>query len=152
MTRNYKFGVGGLLLVGAIGYLMYAGVQQSSMYYVTIEEFGARKEGLKDQGLRVAGRVTAGSVQKNTTAKGTHLRFTMGDFVEGGVSNGHELLPVEYTGILPDMFDEGRDVIVEGTYTGGVLQANTVMTSCPSKYEAPTDAVEARGPKYSADN
>src|SRR5678815_3305749 len=104
MTRNYKFGIGGLLLVGAIGYLMYAGVQQSSLYYVTIEEFGARKASLTNQGLRVAGRVTAGSVQKNMTAKGTHLRFTMGDFVEGGASNGHELLPVEYTGVLPDMF------------------------------------------------
>src|SRR5262245_55815843 len=135
MTRNRKFGIGAILLVVAIGYLMYAGVQQSSLYYVTIDEFEARRAALVDQGLRVAGRVTAGSVQKQTSAAGTQLKFTMGEFTEGGVPNGKPVLPVEFTGVLPDMFAEGRDVIVEGTYTGGILKAQTVMTSCPSKYE-----------------
>jgi cytochrome c-type biogenesis protein CcmE len=143
MTRSYKFGVGAVLLVGAIGYLMYAGVQQSSLYYVTMDEFAGRKEALANQGLRVAGRVTAGSVQKHTSAKGTELKFSIGDFVEGGVADGQPLLPVEYTGILPDMFAEGRDVIVEGTYVNGVLRAQTVMTSCPSKYEPAVAEAEA---------
>jgi len=35
------------------------------------------------------------------------------------------------------MFAEGRDVIVEGRYNAGsALAAKTIMTSCPSKYEA----------------
>jgi len=45
-------------------------------------------------------------------------------------------VPVHYQGVLPDMFAEGRDVIVEGRYdAGGALAAKTLMTSCPSKYE-----------------
>jgi len=37
---------------------------------------------------------------------------------------------------LPDMFAEGRDVIIEGRYNAGsALSAKTIMTSCPSKYE-----------------
>jgi hypothetical protein len=53
-------------------------------------------------------------------------------------------LPVAYTGIVPDMFAEGRDVIIEGRYVDGVLQAHAVMTSCPSKYEPkPGDAAQA---------
>src|SRR5262245_59128724 len=107
MTKNQKFAVGALLLIGAIGYLMYAGVQQTSLYYVTIEEFAEQRGRLDNHGLRVAGRVTAGSVQKKTSAVGTELRFTMGDFVEGGAANNAVLLPVEYTGVLPDMFAEG---------------------------------------------
>jgi cytochrome c-type biogenesis protein CcmE len=144
MTRKYKFGVGAVLLAGAIGYLMYAGVQQSSLYYVTMEEFAARQESLVDQAVRVAGRVSAGSVQKRTSEKGTELNFSIGDFVEGGETNGGPLLRVEYTGIVPDMFAEGRDVIIEGTYADGVLRAQTVMTSCPSKYEPATAEAEAR--------
>jgi cytochrome c-type biogenesis protein CcmE len=35
------------------------------------------------------------------------------------------------------MFAEGRDVIVEGRYSHeNILEAKTIMTSCPSKYEA----------------
>jgi cytochrome c-type biogenesis protein CcmE len=135
MTRNYKFGVGALLLVAAIGYLMFAGVQQSSMYYFTIDEFVGHRESLAGQGVRVAGRVAAGSLQKQTTAKGTEMKFRIHDFTGDEASAG-EAVPVEYTGVVPDMFAEGRDVIIEGKVVGGTLQAQSVMTSCPSKYEA----------------
>lgn len=142
MTRNRKFGVGALLLVGAIGYLVYAGVQQGSVYYFTVDEFLAKKDAMADQGIRVAGRVAQGSVRKEPTNKGVELQFTIGDFVANGGAEPAELLPVHFSGVLPDMFGEGRDVIVEGKYLDGVLEAQTVMTSCPSKYEPGKDGAE----------
>jgi len=131
MTRKKRFVVGAALLVAAVSYLVYAGVRESAVYYLTIEEFLQKKETLADQGIRVAGRVRAGSIDKKTSSAGTELNFTLGDFEnDGGV-------PVHYKGIPPDMFGEGRDVIVEGRYThDGTLRAQTIMTSCPSKYEA----------------
>jgi len=139
MTRKKRFLIGAALLVGAVTYLVYAGVRESAVYYLTIEEFLPKKEALADEGVRVAGRVKAGSIEKSTTSKGTELRFILGDFAkENGVA-------VYYTGILPDMFAEGRDVIVEGKYSrDGVLRANTIMTSCPSKYEAEADKPRAQ--------
>jgi cytochrome c-type biogenesis protein CcmE len=134
MNRYYKFGVGASLLVAAIGYLMYAGLQQSSTYYFTIEEFLPRKQELAGQGVRVAGRVAAGSLWKQTTAKGSEMTFAIGDFTEPDAIG--ETLPVAFTGIVPDMFAEGRDVIIEGRYVDGTLRAQQIMTSCPSKYEA----------------
>jgi cytochrome c-type biogenesis protein CcmE len=142
MKRSSKFGIGAALLVGAVGYLMYAGVQQSSMYYLTIAEFLPRKEGLAGEGVRVAGRVAAGSLWKRTTAEGTEMKFAIGDFTGQDVGAAPETLPVAYTGIVPDMFAEGRDVIIEGRYAGGVLEAKTIMTSCPSKYEAEAGAAD----------
>src|SRR3990172_4502197 len=135
MSRKHKLGIGACLLVAALGYLMYAGVQQSSVYYFTIGEFLQRKEAFVGQGVRVAGRVTAGSLAKQTTAKGTEMKFTIGDFQGGGEAPAAGLLAVEFTGVVPDMFAEERDVIVEGKYANGVLRAQTIMTSCPSKYE-----------------
>lgn len=134
MNRYYKFGVGATLLVAAIGYLMYAGLQQSSTYYFTITEFLPLKDELGGQGIRVAGRVTEGSLWKQTSSKGTEMKFAIGDFKLPGEPVG-ETVPVAFTGIVPDMFAEGRDVIIEGRYVDGVLQAHQVMTSCPSKYE-----------------
>ena len=42
---------------------------------------------------------------------------------------------MSFNGILPDMFAEGREVVVEGHYGGDLLAARQVMTSCSSKYE-----------------
>jgi cytochrome c-type biogenesis protein CcmE len=131
MTRKKRFLIGAALLVGAVSYLVYAGVRESAVYYLTIDEFLQKKDSLTDEGVRVAGRVQAGTVQRKTTSAGTQLQFELSDFAKGGG------VPVKYTGILPDMFAEGRDVIVEGKYTrDGVLRAQTIMTSCPSKYQA----------------
>jgi cytochrome c-type biogenesis protein CcmE len=131
MTRKKRFMIGAALLVGTVTYLVYAGVRESSVYYFTIEEFLPKKESLVGEGVRVAGRVQAGSIDKKTSSAGTELRFLLGDFSKEGA------VAVQYTGILPDMFAEGRDVIVEGKYSReGVLRAQTIMTSCPSKYEA----------------
>lgn len=150
MSRGYKFGIGGVLLAGALAYLMYAGVEQGSMYYFTVEEFQGRKAELANEGVRVSGRVTAGSVQRRTSANGTELRFTLGDFVEGGAGDTAGVIPVEFSGIVPDMFAEGRDVIVEGKYAGGTLRARTVMTSCPSKYEPGSAQAQTDGRKPAA--
>ena len=47
-------------------------------------------------------------------------------------------MPVAYDGILPDMFAEGREVVVEGRFQEDGLAARQIMTSCPSKYEPET--------------
>ena len=144
MNRSVKFGIGACLLAAAIGYLMFAGVQTSSSYYFKVAEFLPRKNELAGEAVRVAGRVTAGSLQKQTSAKGTAMTFTIGDFVGPDHVPVEGTVPVAYTGVVPDMFAEGRDVIVEGKYVDGVLQAHAVMTSCPSKYEPkPGEAAQA---------
>jgi cytochrome c-type biogenesis protein CcmE len=131
MERKYRFLLGGVLLAGAISYLIYSAASSTSVYYLTLAEFMPQREALADEGVRVAGRVRSGSVQWDP--RNLDLAFKLGDFeVESTLS-----VPVTYRGLLPDMFAEGRDVIVEGKYNReGVFQAHTVLTSCPSKYEA----------------
>jgi cytochrome c-type biogenesis protein CcmE len=131
--RKSQFFLGVLLVVGAVGYLIYTGIRETSSYYLTIEEFLPKREALANEGVRVAGRVQAGSVRWDP--KDLRLSFVLGPFKDG-TGNPTVGVPVHYQGILPDMFAEGRDVIVEGRYdTGNALMAKTIMTSCPSKYE-----------------
>jgi cytochrome c-type biogenesis protein CcmE len=134
MRGKSKFFIGVLFVVGAVGYLMYTGIRETSTYYFTIEEFLPKREALANEGVRVAGRVQAGSVRWDP--KDLRLSFVLGPFKEG-IRDQTVGVPVHYQGILPDMFAEGRDVIVEGRYNAGsALAAKTIMTSCPSKYEA----------------
>jgi cytochrome c-type biogenesis protein CcmE len=129
--RRFFFGV--LLVLGAVTYLIYAGIRETSNYYLTLDEFLPQKEAFANEGIRLAGRVQAGSMHWDP--KTLRLSFVLGPFKE---NEQPELqgIAVHYQGILPDMFAEGRDVIVEGRYeTGAALTAKTIMTSCPSKYE-----------------
>ncbi len=137
MNRKKRFLLGALLLTAAVGYLMYAGVSQTAVYYLTIEEFLARKERLVNEGVRVAGRVQLGSVTKAMTPAGEELNFRLADF-KTDPSEDHSSVPVHFVGVTPDMFKAagGSDVIVEGKYRDGTLYAQSVLTSCPSKYEA----------------
>jgi cytochrome c-type biogenesis protein CcmE len=136
VNRNLRFFIGSMAIVAAIGYLMYTGIRETSAYYLTIQEFLPKKAEYGNVPLRVAGRVQPGSIDYDAAT--LRLRFRLAAFSD---ANRPELsVPVSFSGIKPDMFADGRDVIVEGRYTSGVLEANQVLTSCPSKYEAKTAA------------
>ena len=137
-----RFFLGILFVIGAVAYLIYTGIRETSNYYLTIEEFLPQKEAFANEGVRLAGRVQAGSIQWDP--KALQLRFVLGPFNEQGGATKEQVgataqtvgIPVHYQGVLPDMFAEGRDVIVEGRYHAEqALIAKTLMTSCPSKYE-----------------
>lgn len=142
MTK-YRFLFGILLVIGTVTYLIYTGIRETSNYYLTIEEFLPQKEAFANEGLRLAGRVQAGSIHWDP--KDLQLRFVLGSFKEKTSTASQDAgILVHYQGILPDMFAEGRDVIVEGHYdTGNVLLAKTIMTSCPSKYEPEQPGAQA---------
>jgi len=141
MKPRTRFAVAAVLIVGAVAYLMYTGVRQSAVYYLTIEEFAAKKHVLANEGIRIAGRVTPGSVSKKMTPVGEELNFQLGDFTSDG-HPGNDTVRVHFVGVTPDMFkaEGGSDVIVEGKFRDGVVYAHSVLTSCPSKYEAEAEA------------
>lgn len=141
MSKKTQFLIGVALIVGAVGYLMYTSISETSLYYLTIEEFATKKTSLTNEGVRVAGRVGPGSM--DWSPKDLRLQFLLSSFKEGEPAQG---VSVRYQGILPDMFAEGRDVIVEGRYSHeNILEAKTIMTSCPSKYEAEKSEDRAQG-------
>jgi cytochrome c-type biogenesis protein CcmE len=141
MPSKLRFVLGAGLIVLAVGYLIVTAVRNTSEYYLTVNEVGAREAQLSGQMLRVAGRVKAGSISWDPTT--LTLRFVM---VSPPNPDGSPVKPVavadstEFRVIArgepkPDMFAAGRDVIVEGRLAaGGTIEARQVLTSCPSKY------------------
>jgi cytochrome c-type biogenesis protein CcmE len=136
VLNRRRFIVGAALIAAAVSYLVYAGIRTTSMYYLELPEFTARRDALAGETLRVKGWVRHGSVDR--TVATNELRFELARQDDtGGV-------PVSYRGIMPDMFAEGREVVVEGRYDGRGLTARQIMTSCPSKYEPAGDGAAAR--------
>lgn len=140
MKKQRKFLALGAVLVGTVGYLAVTGMKDSMVYYYTPDELAARVEtdpSTHEVGVKVGGRVVPGTVQFDQTT--LDLRFQVVD-----IASGKTQFPVHYTGPLPDTFQEGRDVVIEGQYTSaGTFEATTVLTKCGSRYEAAAEDFQA---------
>jgi cytochrome c-type biogenesis protein CcmE len=122
-----RFIVGAVLITAAVSYLVYAGIRTTSMYYFEMDEFLASRARHEGEPMRVKGWVRKGSVKWDPRTN--DLLFDLARKDES------DPVPVSYRGILPDMFADGREVVVEGKYHQGAFAARQIMTSCPSKYE-----------------
>ncbi|MFQ5477735.1 MAG: cytochrome c maturation protein CcmE [Candidatus Binatia bacterium] len=129
MKKEYKFIIGIGLIVATVAFLIFTAVDQTRMYMITVGEYLSSGKAFAGSRVRVAGRVAPGSVRWNQSK--TDLYFAIDDIEADGT------IEVHYNGLLPDMFAEGRDVVVEGPFVpGGTFEASTILTSCPSKYQA----------------
>ena len=134
MKKQSRFLAAGVALCGVVGYLMVTGMKDSMTYFLTPVELAQRVSAnaafAEEAGVRVGGRVVPGSVRFDQ--KTLDLRFTLVD-----IETGRTTFPVHYQGPLPDTFQEGRDVVVEGRYHAGrSIEASSVLTKCGSRYEA----------------
>ena len=128
MNRRAKFVGGGLVIVAALAYLVYAGVTRSVVYFVTPSELGAAP--VAGKAYRLGGMVLPGTLAWDP--KSLDLRFTLSD--------GQATVPVRHRGTPPDLFAEGRGAVVEGTWSGaGYFQATTILAKHSEEYKAPHD-------------
>ena len=115
----------------AIGYLVYGGVRDTMVYYLTVKELKERVPGVYEQKVRVSGNVVAGSIKKSLDG---NLEFKIAD--------GGDSIDVIYKGIVPDIFKDGVQAVVEGNYTSeNIFKADLLLAKCPTKYES-TDSLK----------
>ncbi|OGL18086.1 MAG: hypothetical protein A3F92_15055 [Candidatus Rokubacteria bacterium RIFCSPLOWO2_12_FULL_71_22] len=132
MNRNAKFIAGGIVILGALAYMIYAGVTQSAVYFVTPEELQAAP--VTGKAYRLGGLVAPGSLTWEPRA--LDLRFSLTD--------GKATVPVRHKGTAPDLFGEGRGAVVEGSWTPeGYFKATLIMAKHSEEYKAPHDETGA---------
>ena len=142
-TRYLRFGAAIAIIVLALGYLAFTGVQQSKSYYVTIGELKTMGDGAYSKRLRVAGQVQPGSIKRH----GTHLEFALLEQNVAAVDSSAKivkspdgkpwLLNVEYSGMdaPPDTFKDESQALVEGNFgRDGLFHAQQIQAKCASKY------------------
>ena len=126
MLEKKKFIIGGALIIIAIVFLIVLGLKSGATYYYEVSELLAQEPSLAGKTVRVTGEV-APDVEHEVGK----LRFRIID-----TASQNTTLTVVYQGPLPDTFKAGRDIVVEGKYTsGGVFEATSIITKCPSKYQ-----------------
>jgi len=133
---NRKVLIAVLVLVASVSFLIYRGLAETSVYYMTVGELKTSALGQKvtpDQAVRVGGLVVDGSTDYNQ--RDLELRFSLKD-----ENNPQEIIDAVYNGAKPDAFEPEIEALLEGTYdrSKNLFQAETLLVKCPSKYESET--------------
>jgi cytochrome c-type biogenesis protein CcmE len=124
--RTLIFAGGTVLIVLSLAYLVYGGIQQGASYWVTVGELQQRGADVPSR-VRLGGTVAPGTVRWDAAHR--HLAFV--------ITDGTHSLPVRYSGVVPDIFAEGRQVVVEGGVgRDGTFDATVLLAKCPTKYNA----------------
>ena len=132
MSKRTKFIAGGAVIAIALVYMIYAGVTQSAVYFVTPSEIQAAP--VSGKAYRLGGMVAPGSL--SWTPSTLDLTFTLTD--------GKASVPVRHKGTAPDLFGEGRGAVVEGSWSPeGYFKATLILAKHSEEYKAPHDGGDA---------
>ncbi|MBI4408853.1 MAG: cytochrome c maturation protein CcmE [Gemmatimonadetes bacterium] len=126
--RRLVLAGGAIVVLCGFGFLLYGGIGENLVYFLTPSELLARGERAYDTPVRLGGQVLPGSVRWD--AEALDLRFRLTD--------GTQTLVVRSTGAPPQMFREGIGVVVEGRYReGGVFESTNLMVKHSNEYRPP---------------
>lgn len=130
----------GLATVGIAATLVLNSLRSNMAFFYTPTQIAAH-EAPTGRSLRIGGLVETGSVQR----KGVTVHFTVTDTAKS--------IPVVYTGILPDLFKEGKGVVAQGELDPqGVFQATEVLAKHDENYMPPEAADALKRAQASGDS
>src|SRR5687767_7157438 len=120
-----------LVLLGGFGYLVYGGIDENLVYFLTPSELMAKGDSAHGKPVRLGGMVLPGSVKWN--AQAIDLKFEMTD--------GKTRMLVHSEKAPPQMFKEGQGVVVEGKLNrAGIFESTSLMVKHSNEYKAPDHA------------
>jgi cytochrome c-type biogenesis protein CcmE len=136
--KRLGFLVVGLTVLGVAAVLVFRALDSNLSYFYSASEVVSNKAP-KDHVFRLGGMVVNGSLKRS---EGLTVQFTVTDNAQN--------VNVQYTGILPDLFQEGQGVIAQGKLnTDGVFVADEVLAKHDETYMPPEVAESMKPMKTS---
>jgi len=129
-----------VLAVGAATTLVLRAFESNLVFFYSPTQVAAR-EAPTARAFRVGGLVQQGSVQR--ASSGLTVNFV--------VTDGAHQVPVRYTGMLPDLFREGKGVVAQGRLDGsGWFVAQQVLAKHDENYMPPEAAAALQAARAGA--
>jgi len=115
----------GVAALSVAGMFVLNAFQSNLVFFFTPTQV-SQGEAPKGRAFRVGGMVKEGSLVKD----GENIQFVVTDFA-------HEV-PVKYTGLLPDLFKEGKGVVAQGKLSdSNLFAASEVLAKHDENYMPP---------------
>jgi cytochrome c-type biogenesis protein CcmE len=133
-TRRFAWIAAGLGILGIAAALVLSAFQSNLVFFFTPSQIAAN-ESPQGRPFRVGGLVETGSLAREPDSLTVRFRVT----------DTAKTIPVSYTGLLPDLFKEGKGVVAQGTLEAdGIFHASEVLAKHDENYMPPQakDAVD----------
>ena len=122
-TRR-RLWLAGVVVLAALGFLVFQGLGNATMYFRTADEAVAQREQLGDRRFRIEGDVIDGSVRQ----VGNDVSFIL-------VKNNVQV-PVQHKGDPPELFRPGIPVVLEGRFQGDHFASDRILVKHSETYVA----------------
>ena len=128
MSKALKIAVTTVVLMLAFGGLLWSTLKEDTQYYKLVDEVMVEPQAWHGKRLQLHGYVVDRSIMRKPDT--LEYRFQ--------IQNNGKVVPARYTGVVPDTFKDGSEVVLKGRLgpDGFTVDPNGVMAKCPSKYEA----------------
>ena len=122
--KAIKIAVTCVVLAAALGGLMYTTLSEGTEYYIHVDEVMNDPSAWQGKRLQLHGFVNDLRQRPNTL----DYRFQ--------VQNNGKVITANYSGIVPDTFKNGSEVVLKGHLHGKDFEVdpNGVLAKCPSRY------------------
>jgi len=122
-TRR-RMWLAGVVVLAALGFLVFQGLGNATLYFRTADEAVAQRSQLGDRRFRIEGDVVDGSVRQ----VGNDVSFTL-------TSKSVEV-PVRHRGDPPELFRPGIPVVLEGRFQGDYFTSDRILVKHSETYVA----------------
>lgn len=132
--RKLAIIVSGVSALGIAAALVLNAFESNMVFFFSPSQVAAN-EAPRGKSFRIGGLVEEGSIKRQSD--GVTVNFVVTDTAK--------VIPVVYTGILPDLFKEGKGVVAQGKLSAdGVFRADEVLAKHDENYMPPeaADALE----------
>jgi cytochrome c-type biogenesis protein CcmE len=117
-----------VVVLGALIMLLYTTVSQGAQFYKHVDEVMNSPEQWYGKSMQLHGYVVDKSIEMRPNSMDYRFKIRSGDYN----------VIATYTGIVPDTFKDGAEIVLTGKLGPQGFQATDMTAKCPSKYEAAT--------------
>ncbi|MGE5836884.1 MAG: cytochrome c maturation protein CcmE [Acidobacteriota bacterium] len=122
-TRAIRVLVSAVVIGGALTALLAMTLRGNAAYYKHVDEVMGNPAEWYGKPMKLHGFVA--DLQKRPDSLDYQFQVKQNEFAVRAV----------YTGVVPDTFKEGSEVVLTGRLSADGFHANEVMAKCPSKYD-----------------
>ena len=146
-----KFVIGGMLILGAVVFLIWSSTAATSEYFLTINELNEKGSKMVNKNLRLSGAVLGDTIQYDSqnlvlTFEVAHVPGDNAEIeAQGGLADvlhqavidpSRQRMKVVYEGVMPDLLRNEAQAIMTGHLgKDGIFYAEELLLKCPTKYE-----------------